>query len=90
MIFRYTFITVNSYMDSLKRSTNQHSDDFVNDITDDMKDDMLYFTSATVQTEKRFVGEQLAFGALIRDAEDYNYFADFIADNSLGGWSSIQ
>ena len=71
MIFRYTFTTMYTYMERQQRSDTK----FFNDVQ--------YFMTKTVQTEKKYDGERLSFGALVRDEIDYHYFAGFVADNKL-------
>lgn len=47
------------------------------------KDDIDFFRNYTDRTLKEYKGDELAYGALIRDTDVYQYFRDAIRDNRL-------
>lgn len=47
------------------------------------KNNVDYFMQSTITTQKKYFGERLAYGILVKDEEVYEYFRDAIVDNQL-------
>lgn len=45
--------------------------------------DIEFLETGTTHTEKKYGGGKLSLGVLVKEERDYNYFANFVADNML-------
>ena len=68
---RYTYIILCTYMDSKQEYNPKYSED------------VKYMKTRTIQTEKKYNGQKLSLGVLVRDDDVYNYFAEFILGNGI-------
>ena len=55
--------------------------DGVEDLGKEMKDNLEFLETETIRTEKFYKGKDVSYGFLIKNIEDYKYFADFVLDN---------
>lgn len=45
------------------------------------KQDADFLRSKTIRTEISYIGNKLSYGMLVKNVEDYDFFADFVIDN---------